>query len=328
MRGETGSLARLQDLAPSAAEFRDAVLWGLNQPQKTIPCKFFYDLEGSRLFDAICDTPEYYPTRTELSILAEVAPAIARLVGAGCAIVEFGSGAGIKIRTLLDALETAIAYVPVDISRSHLIAAAEALSADYPGLHIAPVCADYTKPFVLPAVGNARPRWLGFFPGSTIGNFSPPQAAGFLSQARRLLGEGGMMLVGVDLKKDRAVLEAAYNDAAGVTAAFNLNLLARIDRELGGDFGHAEFRHRAFYDPAQGRIEMHLVSARDQAVHVAGQDFRFKAGETVHTENSYKYGLDQFRRLAQSAGWRPAEVWTDPDRLFSLHLLTTCGASA
>ena len=323
MRGDTSSLARLQDLAPSTAEFRDAVLSGLMQPQKAIPCKFFYDLEGSRLFEAICETPEYYPTRTELAILAGAAPAIAGLVGAGCAIVEFGSGAGIKIRTLLDALESPAAYVPVDISRSHLIAAAEALAADYPELHIAPVCADYTKPFLLPAVGQGRPPWLGFFPGSTIGNFSPPQAAGFLSQVRRLLGEGGMMLVGVDLKKDRAVLEAAYNDAAGVTAAFNLNLLARIDRELDGDFGHTEFGHRAIYDPVQGRIEMHLVSAEDQTVQVAGHAFRFAAGETIHTENSYKYSLDQFRRLAQSAGWRPAEVWTDPDRLFSLHLLTS-----
>jgi dimethylhistidine N-methyltransferase len=327
MRGETSSLARLQDLAPSTAEFRDAVLAGLSQPQKAIPCKFFYDLEGSRLFEAICNTPEYYPTRTELAILAEAAPTIARLVGPGRAIVEFGSGAGIKIRTLLDALEAPAAYVPVDISRAHLVAAAEALAADYPGLHVAPVCADYTKPFVLPAVGNARPPWLGFFPGSTIGNFSPPQAAGFLSQVRRLLGEGGMMLVGVDLKKDVAALEAAYNDAAGVTAAFNLNLLARIDRELGGDFRHAEFRHSAIYDPVQGRIEMHLVSAKDQTVRVAGQHFHFRPDETIHTENSYKYALDQFRGLAQSAGWQSAEVWTDPNRLFSLHLLMS-GASA
>ena len=322
MRGETTGLARLRDLAPSTGEFRDAVIAGLSQPQKTIPCKYFYDLEGSRLFEAICVTPEYYPTRTELAILADSAPEISRIVGPGRAIVEFGSGAGIKVRTLLDALDSPAAYVPVDISRAHLVEAAEALAGDYPFLPVAPVCADYTKPFLLPAIGGSgRPRWLGFFPGSTIGNFSPPQAAGFLSQVRRLLGEDGMMLIGVDLKKETAVLEAAYNDASGVTAAFNLNLLARIDREIEGDFGQAQFHHRAVYDPVQGRIEMHLVSAKDQIVHVAGQSFHFAADETIHTENSYKYAIPQFHTLAARAGFRSLETWTDAGSKFAVYYL-------
>jgi len=314
-------LARLTDLSPSMAEFRDAVLGGLALPQKSIPCKFFYDREGSHLFEAICGTPEYYPTRTERTILANSAADIAAIVGPRRAIVEFGSGAGVKIRTLLDALAHPVAYVPVDISRLHLVQAASALAADYPDVHIAPVCADYTKPFALPHVGRDDPSWLGFFPGSTIGNFSPPQAAGFLSQVRRLLGSDGLMLVGVDLKKAPAILEAAYNDAAGVTAAFNLNLLARINRELGGDFDLEAFRHLAVYDGDQGRIEMHLASMAPQTAHVGDHAFRFRAAETIHTENSYKYDLDQFRRLGESAGWRTRAVWTDPAGLFSLHLL-------
>ena len=323
MRSETTGLVRLEDLGPSMAEFRDAVLAGLAQPQKTIPCKYFYDREGSRLFEAICETPEYYPTRTERSILAAAAAEISAIVGSGCAILELGSGAGVKIRTLLDALDQPASYVPVDIDSSRLLEAAQTLAGDYPGLPIAPVCADYTTRFPLPAVGQAHPSWLGFFPGTTIGNFSPTQATGFLSQMRRRLGAGGMMLVGVDLKKDRAILDAAYNDAAGMTAAFNLNLLARIDREIGGDFHRAEFRHLAFYDRDQGRIEMHLVSGKDQTVRVADATFRFAAGETIHTENSYKYDLDQFRRLGESAGWRAENVWTDPAQMFSLHLFSS-----
>lgn len=323
MTVQTRRLAQLTDLAPSAAEFRDAVLAGLAQPQKAIPCKFFYDAEGSRLFEAICETPEYYPTRVERAILTEAAPDIARFAGPHRAIVEFGSGAGVKIRTLLDALDDPAAYVPVDISRRHLVEAASALAADYPHIHIAPVCADYTKPFALPHVSQQHPSWMGFFPGSTVGNFSPPQAAGFLTQVRRLLSPGGLMLVGVDLKKATRILDAAYNDRAGVTAAFNMNLIVRINRELGGDFDVEAFRHRAFYDPAQGRVEMHLASTRAQTVRVAGRAFHFQDGETIHTENSYKYDLDQFARLAESAGWRTRSAWTDRDRLFSLHLLSS-----
>jgi dimethylhistidine N-methyltransferase len=323
MNGQTQRLARLTDLSPSTAEFREAVLVGLAQSQKSIPCKFFYDREGSHLFEAICATPEYYPTRTERMILASAAPEIAALVGPRRSIVEFGSGAGIKIRTLLDALADPVAYVPVDISRLHLVQAASALASDYPKVHIAPVCADYTKAFTLPHIGPEIPSWLGFFPGSTIGNFSPPQAAGFLSQVRRLLAPGGLMLVGVDLKKAPSVLEAAYNDRAGITAAFNLNLLARINRELGGDFNLGAFRHLAVYDGNQGRIEMHLASTVSQTVRISGHAFHFRAAETIHTENSYKYDLDQFRRLGESAGWSTRSVWTDSERLFSLHLLSS-----
>jgi dimethylhistidine N-methyltransferase len=314
-------LAALVDLSPSTAEFRDAVWCGLSQPQKSIPAKFFYDREGSRLFEAICETPEYYPTRTEKALLARIAPEIGALAGPRRTVVEYGSGAGEKIRTVLNNLRDPVGYVPVEISRARLIEVVDELAADYPALHIAPVSADYTKPFSLPQVGVNSPRWLGFFPGSTIGNFTLPQANQFLSAARRMLGPGSRFVVGADLRKDVAILNAAYNDAAGVTAAFNLNLLARINRELDGTFGLDGFFHRAFYEPEQGRIEMHLVSRRVQKASVADRVFAFSEGETIHTENSYKYDLEQFRGLATSAGWSHCRMWTDPDRLFSVHLL-------
>jgi dimethylhistidine N-methyltransferase len=310
----------LVDLSPSTAEFRDAVWSGLSQPQKSIPAKFFYDREGSRLFEAICETPEYYPTRTEKALLGRIAPEIGALVGHGRTVVEYGSGAGEKIRMLLDNLDAPDGYVPVEISRARLIEVVDELAADYPDIQIAPVCADYTKPFTLPPMGSEA-SWLGFFPGSTIGNFTLPQATRFLSQARRMLGTGSYFLIGADLRKDAGVLNAAYNDAAGVTAAFNLNLLTRINRELGGTFDLDGFAHRAFYAPEQGRIEMHLVSLRGQRAAVGERNFAFSEGETIHTENSYKYDLEQFRGLASSAGWSHRAVWTDPDRLFSVHLL-------
>jgi dimethylhistidine N-methyltransferase len=314
-------LANLVDLSPSTAEFRDAVWGGLSQPQKSIPAKFFYDREGSRLFEAICETPEYYPTRTEKALLARIAPEIGALVGPGRTVVEYGSGAGEKIRMLFDNLASPAGYVPVEISRARLIEVVDELAADYPDIQIAPVCADYTKPFSLPQMGAEVVSWLGFFPGSTIGNFTLPQATQFLSAARRMLGPGSQFLIGADLRKDPAILNAAYNDAAGVTAEFNLNLLARINRELDGDFDQDGFFHRAFYEPEQGRIEMHLVSRRVQRATVAGRVFAFSEGETIHTENSYKYDLEQFRGLAGSAGWLHRRMWTDPDRLFSVHLL-------
>jgi L-histidine N-alpha-methyltransferase len=314
-------LAALVDLSPSVAELRASVWAGLGQPCKTLQAKFFYDAEGSRLFEEICATPEYYPTRTERKLLTDIAPEIAALVGPRRAVLEFGSGSGIKTRTLLGCLDSPVAYVPVEISRAALVEAVSELAADYPKIQIVPVCADYTKPFALPCFAGAAEGWLGFFPGSTIGNFTPPQAAQFLAQVRRMLGSGSQMLVGVDLRKDKAVLDAAYNDAAGVTAAFNLNQLARINRELEGDFDLAGFEHRAFYEQEQGRIEMHLVSRRSQQVNVSGRSFEFEAGETIHTENSYKYDIERFRDLAVSAGWSHRSVWTDRDRLFSIHLL-------
>jgi dimethylhistidine N-methyltransferase len=318
----SNALERLHDLEPSTEEFRDAVLAGLGQPQKTLPCKFFYDAEGSRLFDQICELPEYYPTRTELALLAEKAGEIARLVGPGARLVEFGSGAGIKIRLLLAALERPAAYVPVDISREHLLAAAADLARDFPKLHIAPICADYTQPFALPAAAGRRPEaTVGFFPGSTIGNFTPAEARAFLTRTRRLLGPGSAMIVGVDLRKDESILVPAYDDAAGVTAAFNLNLLVRINRELGGDFALDRFAHEARWNAELGRIEMHLVSRADQEVRIGPRRFAFRAGETIHTENSHKYTLDEFRALAAETGYRPRAAWTDPAGLFSVHML-------
>lgn len=315
-------MIRLHDLEPSTDEFREAVLAGLGAAPKTLPCKFFYDAEGSRLFDAICDLPEYYPTRTELAILRDHADEMAAEIGPDAGIVEFGSGAGIKIRLLLAALERPAAYVPVDISRDHMLAAARALAEDFPTLRIAPVCADYTRAFALPALpGAAAATMVGFFPGSTIGNFAPPEAVAFLARARRLLGRGSAMLVGADLPKERATLEAAYDDAAGVTAAFNRNLLVRMQRELGAELELDRFRHDARWCPVRRRVEMHLVSLSRQEIRVAGHRFAFERGETIHTENSYKYALPEFRALAGRSGWLPARSWTDPANRFAVHLL-------
>ena len=316
------ALERLQDLEPTTAQFRAAVLDGLAQHRKRLPCKFFYDAEGSRLFDAICDLPEYYPTRTECRVLDARARDIAELLGRRVRLVEFGSGAGYKVRLLLRTLVEPAAYVPVDISRSQLLSAATSLARDFPALHIAPVCADYTQPFSLPlSTQKVALATAGFFPGSTIGNFNPEQAWAFLAQARRMLGRGAWMIVGVDVHKDSAVLNAAYNDAAGVTAAFNLNLLRRINRELDGTFDLAAFRHHAFYNEAERRIEMHLISLRDQTVHVGDKAFAFVAGETIHTEDSYKYDIADFQRLATGAGFEPVAAWTDPEALFAIHVL-------
>ena len=316
------SLERLHDLEPTVTEFRAAILQGLGSTPKTLPSKFFYDAEGSRLFDRICELPEYYPTRTECALLQARAPEIAGLVGPHAGVVEFGSGAGVKIRLLLAALRYPAAYVPVDISRGHLLAAAASLAADLPDLRIAPVCADYTNRFALPHLAGSSPRRLaGFFPGSTIGNFTPLEAAEFLSRAGRLLGRSSMMVVGVDLPKARAVLEAAYDDAAGVTAAFNLNLLARINRELDADFDLAMFAHEARWNAEESRVEMHLVSRAAQTVQIGGDQVGFVPGESIHTENSYKYTLAGFADLARSAGYDPIASWTDPASLFSIHVL-------
>lgn len=318
----TNTLQKLQDLEPSREEFRAAVLAGLRQTEKSLPCKFFYDAEGSRLFEKICELPEYYPTRTECRILKEHAGAIAAEIGPGARLVEFGSGAGVKIRLLLSALKQPTAYVPVDISRLHLLAAVSSLAKDFPHLAIAPICADYTLPFDLPSHSGAEPaNTIGFFPGSTIGNFTPSEARAFLQSARLLLGPGSSMIVGVDLRKDAAVLVRAYDDAAGVTAAFNLNLLRRINRELMGTFELDQFSHRARWNDKLGRMEMHLVSRRAQTVDIGRDRFTFEKGETIHTENSHKYTIAQFQDLAREAGYAPQNVWSDPDRLFSVHLI-------
>jgi L-histidine Nalpha-methyltransferase len=315
-----GRDAAFLDLAPREESFRDGLLAGLSRPAKAISCKFLYDERGSALFQAICETPEYYPTRTELGILEEAAPEIAGLLGPDCALVEFGSGNSRKVRILLDALKAPRAYLPVDISREFLQQAANGIAADYPALEVIAVCADYTGEFRLPRIDGAR-GLAGFFPGSTIGNFEPHEAVAFLRRAGRTLGRGGAFLVGVDLKKDRALLDAAYNDRAGITSAFSLNLLARANAELGGDFDLERFEHEAFYNPRQGRVEIYLTSLAEQEVRVAGRTFRFGEGERIHTEYSYKYAVEEFARLAASAGFEARRCWTDEEELFSVHLL-------
>lgn len=310
------------DLHPDSANFRDDVLSGLARPAKALAPRYFYDARGSELFEQICELPEYYPTRTELAMMQADAPDMARLLGPDCLLIEYGAGSGRKTRLLIEALSPR-GYVAIDISRSALTQCAAALAANYPKVKIAAVCADYARPFDMPLSDGsvqARRRVI-YFPGSTIGNFTREEAAAFLRHALKLAGAGGAMLVGVDLKKDKARLHAAYNDAQGVTAAFNLNLLTRINRELGGDFDVTAFAHHAFYDETQGRIEMHLRSLREQSVNVAGRRFDFRAGETIHTENSCKYTVEEFQHLARGAGFAPAHYWLDAERLFAIHYL-------
>jgi dimethylhistidine N-methyltransferase len=310
------------DFSPAKDDFRAALLAGLTAGAKAIPCRFLYDAHGSALFDRICDLPEYYPTRTELGILRAVAPLIAARAGPAAQMIELGGVNSLKARILLDALDWPAAYIPVDISREHLRASAQAVHAERPGLSVLAVCADYTQPFALPDAPGDGMR-LGFFPGSTIGNLRPDEAVAFLASWARRLGPGAAMVVGVDLRKDAAILEPAYDDAAGVTAAFSKNLLARANRDLGADFDLDAFAHRARYDAAHGRIEIHLQSLRAQTAHVGDVAIAFREGERIHIEDSCKYTLDGFRALARAAGFRPAAVWTDPAQLFSVHYLET-----
>ena len=306
--------------AAASDSFSDHVIAGLGDDPKWLSAKYFYDAAGSDLFEQITRLPEYYPTRTELKILRENARAISACIPLAAALIEFGTGSTRKARILLDAAPQIAAYVPVDISGEFLDQEAVNLRRDVPNIAILPVVADFTRDFELPPQIRSRPR-VGFFPGSTIGNCEPEDAAEFLRQAGRILGAGATMIVGVDRIKDEAVLNAAYDDAAGVTAQFNLNILRRMNRELGGDFDLALFRHRAFYNVANHRIEMHLESLQDQTVTVAGRAFQFRQGETIHTENSYKYTVESFRALAQDAGWRPVACWTDADDYFAVHAL-------
>ena len=288
------------------------VIAGLSLPQKSLPPKYFYDDAGSRLFERICRLPEYYLTRAELALTRKHLASIARFAGRGCELIEYGSGESLKTRLLIRALRPA-AYLPVDISEAALRGAAARLSREFPWLEIAPVNGDFSRPLELP---RARARRVVYFPGSTIGNLMPEEAHAFLSMTR---GQAGRMLVGVDLRKDANVLHAAYNDSRKVTAAFNLNVLARINRELGADFDLKRFAHYAFYNAAAGRIEMHLVSLARQTVRIARHRFEFDAGESIHTENSYKYSVEGFRALAAHAGYAGRKVWTDRKGLFALH---------
>jgi dimethylhistidine N-methyltransferase len=304
------------DKTRDKAFFADVVA-GLSLPQKSIPPKYFYDERGSELFDAICDEPEYYPTRTETALLSRIAPELAEHLEGFDHLVEYGSGASKKTRIVLDALKRLKSYVPIDVSEAFLLAVAERLAADYPGLHVLPVVGDFTGELSLPARVMRGGR-IGFFPGSTIGNLGPEGGLDFLKRARALLGSNASFLLGADLVKDEDVLRAAYNDRAGVTAQFNLNLLSRINRELGGDFDACAFHHHALWNAEESRIEMHLVSDAAQTVSINGHKFRFRSGETIHTENSYKFTPAHLSALAAAAGWKAETIWTDQDFPFAV----------
>ncbi len=310
------------DIHPELEDFREEVLRGLAARPKRLPPKFFYDRRGSELFEQICQLPEYYLTRTEIGILQACGPELARLAGPGSVLIELGSGASRKVRLLLERLRPR-AYIGVDISREFLLQATRRLAQDYPWIEVHAFCADLSRPLTLASLPPGQR--LAFYPGSSIGNFESEEAVAFLRNLRPLLGPGGALAIGVDLKKHPALLHAAYNDAAGVTAAFNLNLLRRLQRELGAQLDAGSFRHEAFYNQAWGRIEMHLESLRPQAVRIEGRLFPFAAGERLHTENSYKYTVAEFHALARRAGFVPVQVWTDPQPLFSVHYLRVAG---
>ena len=317
-------LARKIVVDTATTEFATDVVAGLTATPKRLSPKYFYDSIGSALFEQITELPEYYPTRREIGILNERAGDIAALIPPGAALVEFGSGSSTKTRKVLSTATSLAAYVPVDISAQFLQQQAVELRREYPKLDVLPVAADFTKPFDLPDAVRIMPR-VGFFPGSTIGNFEPHEAAAFLRHAGRLLGRGATFIVGVDLIKDTQVLQKAYCDSQGVTAKFNLNLLARINRELGAKFNLDCFEHHAFFNRERSRIEMHLASLKRQRIKVCGECIDFRAGETIHTENSYKYSVASFGALARGAGWTPTAVWTDPDNYFSVHTLSLRG---
>lgn len=308
------------DFSQEQSEFARDVIAGLSATPKKIPPKYFYDAEGSRLFEEITRLPEYYPTRSEIGILQEHGKDIAALIPKNAAVIEFGSGSATKARILLQATPQAAAYVPVDISGDFLAQEAATLRKDFPNLAVRPVAADFTREFDLPQDIGALPR-VGFFPGSTIGNFDPHDACAFLEHARKVLGQGAVLIVGVDLEKSTQILNAAYNNSQRVTEKFNLNLLHRMNRELGANFDPALFEHHAFYNRERRRIEMHLASVKRQKVKVAGTVIEFRAGETIHTENSYKYSMSAFAMLARGCGWKPVSVWTDKKKYFSVHAL-------
>jgi len=300
---------------------RAEVLAGLALPQKTLPPKLFYDAAGAALFERICELDEYYLTRAELSILRAHAGDIAALVGPGAALVEYGSGAGMKVRLLLDAMHAPVAYVPLDISREQLARVVAELSGNYPHVPVLPVCADYTLPLTVPDLPQ-RARRVAFFPGSTIGNFHPTEAAAFLRRVRRVIGKDGALLLGVDRRKHESVLHAAYDDREGVTAAFNLNALARLNHDFGADFDLAAFEHRAIWNASVGRIEMHLESLAEQTAHIAGERFFMAQGETIWTESSYKYDRRRLDQLVTEGGFRVERRWTDERGQFWLAFLT------
>ncbi|MFT9848363.1 L-histidine N(alpha)-methyltransferase [Aneurinibacillus sp. REN35] len=317
---ETKKLVTMYDMHPKVADLKAEVLSGLKASYKSLPPKLFYDKKGSELFDDITRLPEYYPTRTEISILKSCGDEMVQCMGERCMLIEFGSGSSTKVRLLLDRMQDIAAYMPVDISKVHLYESAEALADAYPGLPVLAVCTDYTQPFELPFYEGAGKEVI-FFPGSTIGNFEPEEAELFLARSAAMLRRGDGLLIGVDLRKSPEILEAAYNDSQGVTAAFNLNVLERINRDLGANFDVTAFEHHAFYNESAGRIEMHLRSLRDQDVSVAGEIIHFQKGESIHTENSYKYTVEGFQKMARLSGYIPIQTWIDPLQFFSIHYL-------
>ncbi len=317
----TSSAIRFYDAHPGISDLRQEVIAGLASIPKTIPPKFFYDKRGSELFDAICELPEYYQTRTETGILRHCVADLVDLIGPDCLLVELGSGASKKVRLLLEELRP-FSYLGVDISKEFLLSSTRKLASDYPWLDVHAACVDFSQSLDIPHCRTFDHK-VAFFPGSSIGNFDPDEAVELLKRIASMMDMHGHLLIGVDLKKDAAILNAAYNDKAGVTAEFNLNLLARIHDELDADISPDAFRHHAFYNDNQGRIEMHLVSKHDQYIRIEDNYFDFKADETIHTENSYKYTINEFAELAMAAGFSQQQVWTDESSLFSVQLLKT-----
>ena len=314
-------LPRFSDFKPRQKLFRDEVLQGLQSTRKTLPSKYFYDAVGSQLFESICELDEYYLTRTELAIMRDQAAEIAATLGPQCLLIEYGSGNSAKTRLLLDVLRAPAGYLPIDIAREQLLRSAASLALAYPEVEVLPVCADYLHPFELPSPGAPVRQRVVYFPGSTIGNFERESAKRFLQHLASVC-QGGGLLIGVDLKKDCTILHRAYNDSQGVTAQFNKHLLARINQELGANFQLDQFGHYAFYHPEQGRVEMHLVSSREQQVLIDGVDICFKPGESIWTESSHKYTLEEFAHLAAAAGFSVERIWTDPQGWFSVQYLT------
>lgn len=310
------------DLQPDTATFLEEVLDGLQADEKKLPCKYFYDERGSRLFEEICKLDEYYLTRAELEILRANAKSIAEALGPCVLLVEPGAGSGEKVRVLLDHIVQPAGYMPIDISREHLRQSAIALSERYPDLEVVPVCADFSDDFDIPATDTRHRRKVAFFPGSTIGNFTPDDAVTFLGRLASLCGQGGAILLGADRKKSPDVLERAYNDSRCITEEFNKNVLHHANRKLEADFEPDNFRHHAFYNSDKGRIEMHLVSRKDQVVTIDKVEVEIREGESIRTECSYKYSIDDIRQLAEEAGLRVDFVWSDDEQLFSVYFLT------
>lgn len=311
----------LDDQTPEHEHELHELLHGLTRPEKWISSIYFYDAHGSRLFDRITELPEYYPTRTEVAILRNHGAEMARAIGPRAMVIEPGSGAGEKVRLLLHALEDPVAYVPIEIAREHLTNSAQALAQDFPKLEVLPVWADFTRDLEIPLAERAARRRVVYFPGSTLGNFEPEDAVALLHNFAGMVGVGGAALIGVDLAKDAALIEPAYNDSQGVTARFNCNMLAHLNRRFGADFDPRAFAHRAFYNATEQRVEMHLVSEREQDVHLGGRTIHFDEGESVHTESSYKYSDERFAALAQEGGFRLVKTWKDPEELFSVRYL-------